>query len=88
MLGFGPKIYFTQPFALKLEKFVMETYPGSSSPSAYESHVRIVDEGRNALQYLYMNHVLNYKGYRFFQGVLTRTEKVPFFLSTTISGEL
>jgi hypothetical protein len=27
MLGFGPKIYFTQPFALKLEKFVMETYP-------------------------------------------------------------
>jgi hypothetical protein len=31
MIGFGPKIYNT-PFALKLDDFVMETYPGSSSP--------------------------------------------------------
>ncbi|KFC18366.1 cytochrome c biogenesis protein CcsA [Epilithonimonas lactis] len=67
MLGFGPKVYFTQPFALKLEKFVMETYPGSSSPSAYESHVKIVDEGKETPYNIYMNHVLNYKGYRFFQ---------------------
>ncbi|WP_312418802.1 cytochrome c biogenesis protein CcsA [Epilithonimonas sp.] len=67
MLGFGPKIYSTQPFALKLEKFVMETYPGSSSPSAYESHVKIVDEGKETPYKIYMNHVLNYKGYRFFQ---------------------
>ena len=67
MLGFGPKVYYTQPFSLKLEKFVMETYPGSSSPSAYESHVRIVDEGKETPYQIYMNHVLNYKGYRFFQ---------------------
>lgn len=67
MLGFGPKIYYTQPFALKLDKFVMETYPGSSSPSAYESHVKIVDEGKETPYKIYMNHVLNYKGYRFFQ---------------------
>lgn len=67
MLGFGPKIYFTQPFALKLDKFVMETYPGSSSPSAYESHIKIVDEGKETPFKIYMNHVLNYKGYRFFQ---------------------
>ncbi len=67
MLGFGPKIYYTQPFALKLDKFVMETYPGSSSPSAYESHVKIVDEGKETPYNIYMNHVLNYKGYRFFQ---------------------
>lgn len=67
MLGFGPKVYFTQPFALKLEKFVMETYPGSSSPSAYESHVKIVDEGKETPYNIYMNHVLDYKGYKFFQ---------------------
>lgn len=67
MLGFGPKIYYTQPFALKLDQFVMETYPGSSSPSAYESHVKIVDEGKETPYNIYMNHVLNYKGYRFFQ---------------------
>ncbi|MBW8360711.1 MAG: cytochrome c biogenesis protein CcsA [Kaistella sp.] len=66
MIGFGPKVY-TTPFALKLEKFVMETYPGSSSPSAYESHVQIIDQGKQIPYKIYMNHVLNHGGYRFFQ---------------------
>ena len=66
MLGFGPKIYNT-PFAIKLDDFVMETYPGSSSPSAYESHVKIIDQGKQTPYKIYMNNVLNYKGYRFFQ---------------------
>lgn len=66
ILGFGPKIY-NVPFALKLDKFVMETYPGSSAPSAYESHVKIIDEGKETPYKIYMNHVLNHKGYRFFQ---------------------
>lgn len=66
MIGFGPKIYNT-PFSLKLDDFVMETYPGSSSPSAYESHIKIVDEGKQTPFKIYMNHVLNHKGYRFFQ---------------------
>lgn len=66
MVGFGPKVYNT-PFALKLDDFVMETYPGSSSPSAYESHVKIIDEGKETPYKIYMNHVLNHGGYRFFQ---------------------
>lgn len=66
MIGFGPKIYNT-PFSLKLDDFVMETYPGSSSPSAYESHIKIIDEGKQTPYKIYMNHVLNHKGYRFFQ---------------------
>lgn len=66
MVGFGPKVYNT-PFSLKLEDFVMETYPGSSSPSAYESHIKIIDEGKQTPFKIYMNHVLNHKGYRFFQ---------------------
>ncbi|MDF2550778.1 MAG: cytochrome biosis protein CcsB [Chryseobacterium sp.] len=66
MVGFGPKIYNT-PFAIKLDDFVMETYPGSSSPSAYESHVKIIDQGKQTPYKIYMNNVLNYKGYRFFQ---------------------
>lgn len=66
MVGFGPKIYNT-PFALKLDDFVMETYPGSSSPSAYESHVKIIDRGTQTPYKIYMNHVLNHGGYRFFQ---------------------
>ena len=66
ILGFGPKVY-TTPFSLKLDDFVMETYPGSDSPSAYESHVKIVDEGKETPYKIYMNNVLNHKGYRFFQ---------------------
>ncbi|MDN3607829.1 c-type cytochrome biogenesis protein CcsB [Kaistella yonginensis] len=66
ILGFGPKVY-TTPFSLKLEKFVMETYPGSSSPSAYESHVQIIENGKQRPYRIYMNHVLNHEGYRFFQ---------------------
>ncbi|MBK1896457.1 cytochrome c biogenesis protein CcsA [Chryseobacterium paridis] len=66
MAGFGPKVY-TTPFALKLDDFVMETYPGSSSPSAYESHVKIIDGGKQTPYKIYMNHVLNHGGYRFFQ---------------------
>ncbi|MBT2619641.1 cytochrome c biogenesis protein CcsA [Chryseobacterium sp. ISL-6] len=66
MAGFGPKVYNT-PFALKLDDFVMETYPGSSSPSAYESHVKIIDGGKQTPYKIYMNHVLNHDGYRFFQ---------------------
>ncbi|GAA4155601.1 cytochrome c biogenesis protein CcsA [Chryseobacterium ginsenosidimutans] len=66
MVGFGPKIYNT-PFALKLDDFVMETYPGSTSPSAYESHIKIIDGGKQTPFKIYMNHVLNHGGYRFFQ---------------------
>lgn len=66
ILGFGPKVYNT-PFSLKLDKFVMETYPGSSSPSAYESHVQIIDKGKQTPYKIYMNHVLNHDGYRLFQ---------------------
>ncbi len=66
ILGFGPKIYNT-PFSIKLDKFVMETYPGSMSPSAYESHIEIIDDGKQTPYKIYMNHVLNHKGYRFFQ---------------------
>ena len=66
ILGFGPKVYNT-PFSLKLDKFVMETYPGSSSPSAYESHVQVIDQGKQMPYKIYMNNVLNYGGYRLFQ---------------------
>jgi hypothetical protein len=74
ILGFGPKIY-NAPFSLKLDKFVMETYPGSSSPSAYESHIKILDDGKEMPFKIYMNHVLNHKGYRFFQASFSPDRK-------------
>ncbi|MDG1135734.1 MAG: cytochrome c biogenesis protein ResB, partial [Bacteroidales bacterium] len=57
------------PFAIKLEDFQLERYPGSNSPSSYASEVIVYDNVTNeSFDYrIYMNNVLNYNGYRFFQ---------------------
>uniref|UniRef100_UPI0039A6AEC0 cytochrome c biogenesis protein n=1 Tax=Ornithobacterium rhinotracheale TaxID=28251 RepID=UPI0039A6AEC0 len=57
------------PFALKLNKFEIERYPGSQSPSGYASDVQVInkEEGEDFEFKIYMNHVLDYKGYRFYQ---------------------
>lgn len=65
---FGPK-RIEIPFSLQLQKFILERYPGSESPSWFESKINLIDptkmlhEGHR----IYMNNVLNYKGYRFYQ---------------------
>lgn len=60
------------PFALKLNDFIATKHPGTedrSQPSyeSFMSKVEVVD-GSNSYPYdIYMNHVLDHKGYRFFQ---------------------
>ncbi|WP_104749924.1 cytochrome c biogenesis protein CcsA [Helicobacter cynogastricus] len=65
------------PFALKLKHFELDRYPGSMSPSSYASEVEILDEkGALIKPYrIFMNHVLDYGGYRFFQSSYDRDEK-------------
>lgn len=69
------KVYL--PFAIKLNKFDLERYPGSNSPSSYASEVEILSkEGKMIMPYkIYMNHVLDYEGYRFFQSSYDGDEK-------------
>lgn len=57
------------PFAIKLDKFLIDRYPGSRSPSSYESHVVLIDneKGINKPYRIYMNHILVHRGYRFYQ---------------------
>ncbi len=57
------------PFSIKLNDFNAEVYPGTEdSFSAFESLVTVVDEDAGDFDYhIYMNHILNHKGYRFFQ---------------------
>jgi cytochrome c-type biogenesis protein CcsB len=57
------------PFAIYLDDFILERYPGSNSPSSYESQVTVIDKEKSVeVPYrIYMNHILNYRGYRFFQ---------------------
>jgi len=64
------------PFSLKLVDFQLERYPGSNSPSSYASDVVLVDPTKNLKQpyRIFMNNVLNYRGYRFFQSSYDRDE--------------
>ncbi|WP_285010940.1 c-type cytochrome biogenesis protein CcsB [Pedobacter faecalis] len=73
-LGYGSKVYKT-PFSLKLADFKMEKYPGSESPSSYSSDVIIQDNGTETPFKIYMNHVLDHSGYRFFQSSFYPDEK-------------
>ncbi len=64
------------PFTIKLKDFQLERYPGSMSPASYASEVVLIDKKDNVnMPYrIYMNHVLDYKGYRFFQSSYDRDE--------------
>ena len=55
------------PFEVELVDFTLTRYPGSKSPSAYESLLRLHVDGNSFEQLVYMNHVLDLQGYRFFQ---------------------
>ncbi len=57
------------PFEIKLYKFVLERYPGSESPSSFTSHVTVIDREQEAEKpfSIFMNNILNYRGYRFYQ---------------------
>ncbi len=75
-VGYGSKIIHL-PFYLKLVDFQLERYPGSMSPSSYASEVVLIDTRKNLrMPYrIYMNHVLDYDGYRFFQSSYDMDEK-------------
>ncbi len=64
------------PFSIQLNDFQLERYPGSRSPSSYASEVTLIDGKDNVrMPYrIYMNHVLDYKGYRFFQSSYDQDE--------------
>ena len=57
----------TMPFVLELIDFRLHRYPGSQSPSSYESNLRLHIEGEVRETKIFMNNVLDLKGYRFFQ---------------------
>ncbi|HZY25383.1 MAG TPA: c-type cytochrome biogenesis protein CcsB [Bacteroidales bacterium] len=75
-LHYGPKTT-TLPFVIKLNKFILERYPGSTSPSGYKSDVVIIDKAANVEKpfMIFMNNILKYKGYRFYQSSYDHDEQ-------------
>ena len=65
------------PFSVKLYDFIMERYPGTNSAASYASEVQLNDpQNGTQMDYrIYMNHILNYGGYRFFQSSFDKDEK-------------
>ena len=62
-----------KPYAIRLDDFKHERYPGTNKPKTFESHIRIVDpaRGENRTAIIRMNHPLRYGGETFFQAAFT-----------------
>jgi ABC-type transport system involved in cytochrome c biogenesis permease subunit len=57
------------PFIVRLDDFVLDTYPGTSKPSGYASFVQVTDkkDGHSFNAKIWMNNELRYRGYSLFQ---------------------
>jgi cytochrome c-type biogenesis protein CcsB len=75
-ISYGSK-NMTLPFAIRLNDFQLDRYPGSMSPSSYASEVTLIDKQNNVkFDYrIFMNSTLKYGGYQFFQSSYDQDEK-------------
>ncbi|SFR48086.1 cytochrome c-type biogenesis protein CcsB [Robiginitalea myxolifaciens] len=76
--SYGSKVY-ELPFSITLNDFIAEKYPGTEQGYAsFMSKITVRDSlgGERPFDYdIYMNHVLDHKGYRFFQASFSPDEK-------------
>ena len=74
-MKYGSKV-LELPFNVKLNDFIAERYPGTeNSFSAFKSKVTVLDNEGDFDFDIYMNNILNHKGYRFFQSSFDPDEK-------------
>ncbi|MFT5780245.1 MAG: cytochrome c-type biogenesis protein CcsB [Crocinitomicaceae bacterium] len=75
-MTYGPK-KIDLPFAIRCDDFQLDRYPGSMSPSSFASVVTVLDTVKNYehTQRIFMNNVMDYSGYRFFQSSYDADEK-------------
>lgn len=72
---FGSKIY-TLPFSIKVNDFIAEKYAGTEkSYSSFESKVTVKDANDEFEARIFMNNILDHKGYRIFQASFDEDEK-------------
>ena len=63
------------PFHIKLKDFQLEKYPGSESAASYASEVTVISPEKTFDYRIFMNHILDFKGYKFFQSSYEITEE-------------
>ena len=76
-LSYGSRMY-ELPFEIKLNDFIAEKFPGTENNyKSYESKVTVIDEEKKKTfdARIFMNNVLDYRGYRFFQASFDPDEK-------------
>ncbi|MCX6303615.1 MAG: cytochrome c biogenesis protein CcsA [Bacteroidetes bacterium] len=75
-MGYGEKT-LELPFSIRLNDFILDRYAGSMSPSSYASEVTLIDNRKNLQENhrIFMNNVLDYNMYRFFQSSYDPDEK-------------
>ncbi len=73
-VSYGSKI-IEIPFSIHLTDFQLERYPGSNSPSSYASEVILKDGNTEKPFRIFMNNILKYEGFRFFQSSYDHDEK-------------
>ena len=73
-ISYGSKVR-ELPFEIRLNDFIAEKYPGTERGySSFMSKITVVD--KRPFDYdIYMNHVLDHEGYRFFQASFDPDEK-------------
>jgi len=55
------------PFSIKLKDFQLDNYPGSNSAMSFASEITVIAPEETFDFRIFMNNILNYKGYKFFQ---------------------
>ncbi|MCP9767881.1 cytochrome C biogenesis protein [Lacihabitans sp. LS3-19] len=74
-ISYGSRVE-SLPFSLTCRDFILEKYPGTENPSSYASEVTLIDplNAVNREQRIFMNNILEYQGYRFFQSSFDQDE--------------
>ena len=65
-LEYGSK-FIALPFAIRLNEFQLERYPGSMAPSSYASEVTVIKDDKTYDYRIFMNRTLNEGNFLFFQ---------------------
>jgi len=88
--------YRDMPMVLHLNRFEVKHYPGTQTPSDFVSYVTVTDKstGKSFKRQISMNHILSYKGYRFYQsaydtsgvGTTLSVSSDVFGIATTYTG--